>query len=268
MVSILLFSSADAQIVRQPLSLHYSGLGAYSKNFSDIFSATSNQASLAQLKKGGVGVYGERRFMLDELSGYTAIAAIPTTSGTFGFEGDYFGSANYNENQLGLIYARKVSQQIDVGVKFNYYAVRVAGYGSATAINFEAGGIFHLSDKLYTGIHVYNPTSSKLGKTGNENLSSMYTFGLGYEVSDNFFASTEIVKEEDRQVSVVAGLQYNIAENVFMRAGISSLDNNSYVSVGLQLGFARIDVNTAYHPQLGFTPGLLLIINFKKEAKD
>ncbi len=44
-----------------------------------------------------------------------------------------------------------------------------------------------------------------------------------------------------------------------MRAGISTLNNNSYVSIGFLLGIARIDVNAAYHPQLGFTPGLLVV---------
>lgn len=206
--------------------------------------------------------------MLDELSGYTAILAMPTSSGTFGFEGDYFGSSDFNENQLGLMYARKITAQIDAGVKFNYHTVRVAGYGNASAVNFEAGAIFHLTDKLHTGIHVYNPTSSKIGKSGDEKLASIYRFGLGYEVSEKVFLSTELVKQEDQQLSVNAGLQYNVHEKVFIRAGVSTYNNNSYAGVGLQLGFARIDINAAYHPQLGFTPGFLLLFNFKKETKE
>ncbi len=259
---------AEAQIIKQPLSVRYAGLGAYSKNFSDIFSATSNQASLAQLKTGGFGVYGERRFMLEELNGYTAITTFSTTSGTFGFQGDYFGSAAFNESQLGILYGRKVTKKIDIGVKFNYYTVRISGYGIATAINFEGGAIFHFTDKLHAGIHVYNPSGSKLGKTGHEKLASVYRLGAGYEASELLFISSEIVKEEGRQISVNAGFQYNFHKNVFIRTGISTFTNNSYVSIGVQLGFARIDVNTAYHPQLGFTPGLLLLLNFKKADKD
>jgi hypothetical protein len=267
-IFVLFLLPANAQVVRQPLSVRYAGLGAYSKNFSDIFSATSNQASLAQLKSAGFGVYGERRFMLEELNGYSAVIAVPTSSGTIGFQGDYFGSAAFNESQLGFLYARKITAQVDIGVKFNYHTVRIAGYGTASAINFEGGAIFHLTDKLHTGIHVYNPTSSKLGKTGSEKLASVYRFGVGYEASEKVFLSTEIVKQEDQQVSVNAGLQYNLHERVFIRTGISTLGNNSYVGIGLQLGFARIDLNTAYHPQLGFTPGFLLLINFKQAEKE
>lgn len=260
--------AAEAQVVRQPLSIHYAALGAYSKNFSDIFSATTNQASLATLKAAAFGVYGERRFMLDELNSYAAIVAIPTPSGAIGLQADYFGSSSFNESQLGLIYARKVTSQVDVGVKFNYHAVSVQGYGTATAVNFEAGAIFHVTEKLHTGIHVYNPASSKLGKAGSEKLASVYKFGLGYEVSERLFISAEIVKHEDQPVGVHAGLQYNLHPRLFIRTGISTADDNSYVGVGLNVGFGRIDVNAAYHPQLGFTPGFLLLLNFKKPAEE
>jgi hypothetical protein len=247
------------------LSVRYAGLGAYSKNFSDVFSGTANQATLAQMTNAAFGVYGERRFLLTELNGYSAIAAVPTTSGTIGVQGDYFGSSGFNESQLGLLYARKVTSRIDIGVKFNYHTVRVAGYGTSNAINFEAGTIFHLTDKLHTGIHVYNPTSSKLGKSGNEKLASIYKFGLGYEASKNVFVSTELVKQEDQRISVNAGLQYNLHEKLLIRGGISTASNNSYVGAGLLLSFGRLDLNSAYHPQLGFTPGMLLIININKK---
>lgn len=259
---------SEAQVVRQPLSVHYPALGAYSKNFSDVFSATSNQASLASLKTGAFGVYGERRFMLDELKGYTAIAAMRALSGAIGFQADYFGSSLFNETQLGIMYGRKITSQIDVGVKFNYHTVRVSGYGAASAVNFEGGAIFHLTENLHSGIHVYNPAGTRLGKTGLEKLASVYVFGFGYEASERLFISTEVVKHEDLPIGVNVGLQYNLHARVFIRTGVSTVNSDSYVSAGLDVGFGRIDINTAYHPQLGFTPGILLLINFKKPPEE
>jgi hypothetical protein len=265
---ILFFSAINAQTIRLPLTVKYAGLGAYSKNFADIFSATANQASLAQVKATGVGLYGERRFMLQDLNGFTALLAVPLKYGTFGLQGDYFGAAAFNENQLGLLYARKINEHLDIGVKFNHHSVRIPGYGSATAVNFEGGMVIHLTDQVHTGVHVYNPTSSKLGKSGNERLASAYRFGLGYEASSKVFVSTEIVKQEDQQASVNAGLQYNVHEKVLLRTGISTSTSDSYFGIGLHLEYARIDLNAAYHPQLGFTPGLLLLLDLKKTARD
>ena len=264
LIALFACQLVTAQVVREPLGVKYAELGAYSKSFADVYSGTANQASLAELESGSFGVYGERRFMLNELNNYSAIVAVPTKSGTIGLQGDYFGSADFNESQIGLIYARKITSVIDAGVKFNYHSVKVAGYGTSTAVNFELGTILHLTDKLHTGIHIYNPTGSKLSKSGNEKLAAIYRFGLGYEASKNVFVSTEIVKQEDKDISVNAGLQYNLHEKVFLRAGISTLSNNSYLGLGLRLNFGRIDINAAYHPQLGFTPGVLLIINMKK----
>jgi opacity protein-like surface antigen len=257
---------AKAQVIKYPVSVTYSGLEAYSSNFSDIFSAATNEASLAKKKTGGFGVYGERRFLLQELNNYAAVVAIPTSSGVFGVEGDYFGSPALNETELGMIYARKVGRRIDVGAKFNRYTVRIPGYGSASSINFEAGVMLRLSDKLTTGIHAYNPGGSKLGKNGQEKLASVYRCGIGYEVSEMLFAGAEIVKQENQGISVNAGFQYNLQKNIFIRTAISTLTDNSYAALGFQLSFARIDINAAYHPQLGFTPGLLLLFNLKEKG--
>lgn len=267
-LTLMLFLNVDGQVVRASISNRYAAPGAYSNNFSDVFSATSNHASLASLKTGAFGVYGERRFMLDDLAGYTAIIAAPTSTGTFGMQADYFGSSSFNQTELGIIYARKVSSGIDIGVKFNYHTIKVAGYGNASALNFDIGAIFHLTEKLLSGVHVYNPTRSKLGKTATEKLESIYSWGLGYEVSKQVFISTEIIKHEDQPIGVVAGLRYNLHTRIFIRAGISTNNDNSAVGVGLNVGFGRIDLNTTYHPQLGFTPGILLLVNFKKPAEE
>jgi hypothetical protein len=267
-IVIVLSSYCQAQVVRQPLSVHYPGLNAYSKNFVDVFSVTSNEAALAELRTAAFGVFGERRFMLEDLNGYTAIVAVPSTSGTVGLQADYFGTSSFNESGLGFVYARKLAKAVDIGAKFNYYSVRVAGYGSASAVNFEGGAIFHLNEKLCTAVHIYNPTSSRIGKIGEEKLPFVYRLGLGYEASERAFLSIEIVKQQETPIGLNAGLQYNLHPKLFIRSGISTIGDYTYAGVGLQLGFARIDVNAAYHPQLGITPGLLLIIPFKKADKD
>ena len=245
----------------------YTGLGAYSTNHVDVFSFTNNQASLAQMKNTGAGVYGERRFMIDELSLYQLAITVPTYSGNFGIKAGYFGFSDYNESQMGLAYARKLGSKIDVGVQFNYNGIQVSGYGNSSAINFEMGAIFHLTDKLNAGVHAYNPVGGKFGKNAEEKLASVYTVGLGYEASEKFFVSAEIEKEEDQPVNVNAGLQYKFLPQFMVRCGIATNTSNVYAGVGLFLKTFRLDVVTSYHPQLGVTPGLLLIYNFSKKQK-
>jgi hypothetical protein len=266
--AVFLAATARSQTLRSPVAATYTGLGAYSLTHADVFSFGSNQASLAQLKNAAVGVYGERRFMLEELNNYTAAIGLTTRSGNFGLKANYYGFSDYNETQLGLAYGRKLGKKVDVGAQFNYHGISIAaGYGNSSAISFELGTVVHISDKLHAGIHTRNPVGGKFGKDGEEELSSVYTLGMGYEASEKFFASAEIQKEEDRSVNVNAGLQYKFIPQLLVRAGMSSSTSSGWLGVGLKIKSFRLDITANYHPQLGVTPGLLLLFDFKKTAK-
>lgn len=259
---------ASAQAIRRPVAAAYIGLGAYSINHTDVFSYTNNQASLAELKNASAGVYGERRFLLNELALYQLAFAIPTRSGNFGVKAGYFGFSDYNESQIGLAYGRKLGEKIDVGVQFNYNGIRISSYGNSSAINFEIGTVLHLTDRLHAGVHAYNPVGGKFGKNQEEKLASIYTVGFGYEASDKFFVSAEIEKEEDQPVNVNAGMQYKFLPQLMARTGIASNTANIYAGVGLLLKSLRLDVTAGYHPQLGVTPGLMLIYDFHKKNNE
>jgi hypothetical protein len=267
--SFFLFSdSSSGQTLRRPVSAGYISLGAYSINHVDVFSFMTNQAALAQLKKPSAGVYGERRFLLSELNTYSAVAGIITGSGNFGLEAAYSGFTDYNETLLGLAYGRKLGTKVDAGVQFNYQGISIsAGYGKTSAISFDVGVIMHLSDKLHAGLHITNPVGGKFGINKQEKLSSVYSTGLGYDASEKFFVSAEIEKEEEQPVNVNAGMQYKLIPQLLVRIGLSSATSSGCFGIGLSLKSFRLDVTTSYHPQLGITPGILLLFNFTKTEK-
>ncbi|HEV8506096.1 MAG TPA: hypothetical protein VGQ53_11870 [Chitinophagaceae bacterium] len=252
---------AFCQSVRNPVSASYIRVGAYSNTHVDVFSFHANQAALAKMKNVSAGIYGEKRFLLNEMGLYNVAMTLPTSSGNFGFDARYYGFSDYNESQVGLAYARNLGRKLDIGVQFNYYNVRIAGYGNASAINFEIGTILHLTDNLNAGMHVYNPVGGSLGKSGEEKLASVYSAGIGYEGSEKFFLSIEIEKEEDEPVNVNAGLQYTFLPQLSTRIGISTAMSSIFFGIGFGLKMIRVDVTTSYHPQLGITPGLSLIFN-------
>jgi len=257
--------AATSQTVRSLVASPYIGFGAYSSNNVDVFSSQSNQASLAQLKQASAGVYGEKRFLLNELGLYDAALAIPTRSGTFGLNANYYGFSDYNESQLGLAYGRSLGSKVELGIQFNYYAVRIAGYGSASAINFELGTILHLTDHLNVGLHVYNPLSGKLGKDEEERLASVYSAGFGYEPSDKFFVGLEIKKEENKPVDVNAGFQYQFLAQLLVRLGISAGTSTMFLGFGFKWRSMRLDATASFQPQLGITPGLLLAMSMPQK---
>ena len=254
-----------SQTPKQSLISPYIKTGAYSHNQADVFSFGANQASLATASSFSAGVFSERRFMLSDLNVFSAAFALPTSSGNFGLQVHRFGKTSYNETQAGIAYARKLSEYIDVGVQFNYYAMQIAGYGKETALNFEGGAIFHFTDNLHGGVHVYNPTSATLGKNEEERLPAVYSAGVGYDASESFFITAEIEKTESLPLSVNASIQYKFSERFLARGGLVSNTSVYFFGAGFILQNLRIDATASIHPQLGVTPGILLIYTKPKK---
>lgn len=259
----LLTQYSFSQSLRYSVSMPYISLGAYSQKQNDVFSFTGNQAALAQQKNIAVGVYGEQRFLLADNSAYALAAAFPSKMGNFGVKFNYSGFTNFNETGVGLAYGRSLGKKVDIGVQFNYYGYRIPSYNNASSFNFEIGAILHLTDKINAGVQVYNPVGGKLGKSGDEKLASAYKFGLGYDASENFFITVETVKEEDKPINVTGGVQYQFEKQFFARAGFVSETGSAFAGVGISWKSIRLDISSAYHPQLGFSPGISLIANFK-----
>ena len=265
--AVLCINAATAQSLRHAVALPYIGPGAYSRQQTDPFSFSCNQAALAQVRQPAAGVYGERRFLLAATSYYSLAAVFPSKLGKFGLQLNYGGFKNFNENKIGLAYARSLGPKLDVGIQFNYYGYRVPAYAGATAINFEAGAIMHFSDKFNGGIQVYNPVGGKLGKTAAEKLASVYKMGFGYDASVNFFAGIEIIKEEDRPVNCIGSVLYRFAGSFFARMGILTESTSAFAGAGWRWNNLRVDVSASYHPQLGFSPGIMLVMNGKAKDK-
>ena len=205
--------------------------------------------------------------MLAENSAYAIAAALPTSKGNFGLQINYAGFADFNEKKLGIAYARNLGKKVDIGIQFNHYGYSVSGYGNASAITFEAGILIHFSEELTGGVHVYNPVGGKLGKAEDEKLASVYKFGVGYDASDNFFVGIEIMKEEDKPVHVTGGVQYEFMKQFFARAGFVSDTGSGFAGAGISWKNIRLDLTAGYHPQLGISPGILIMTNFKDKQK-
>lgn len=248
-----------SQVLRKPCAAIY-GMGAYSIRQADVFSFCSNQASLAQIKYTTAGIYGERRFLLEALSDYHGAVAVVSPAGNFGVKMRSYGAAAYRETQFGLAHARKMGNKLDIGIQFNYNNIAIPGYGTASEITIECGAVFHLSEQLHTGIHVSNPAASM--------LPFVVAMGIGYEASDLFFISGEIIKEEDQPVSINLGLQYKLLDRLIARGGLSAATSSTSLGIGFIWEKMRIDIISSHHPQLGITPGLMIVwTGFAKKAR-
>jgi hypothetical protein len=264
LLALLLRAAVHAQTSRLPVSSTYTVLPAYSSQFSDAFSFGGNLGSLGARQSFSAGIYMERRFMLKELGSFSGAVVLPTGSGNFGWKGDYFGSTAYNESSVGLAYAREMGSKFLLGVQFNYFSLKAAGYGRSSAIGVDAGILLRISSQLATGLQVSNPVSATWAKEGAERVPAIYKAGLGYDVSKQVFIGLEAEKVEDQPIGVNAGLHYAVAEKLIARAGVRSAAQLYYLGFGVGLKHFRVDVTVSVHPYFGTTPGMLLHYSSKE----
>ncbi|RYG32373.1 MAG: hypothetical protein EOO01_34335, partial [Chitinophagaceae bacterium] len=167
--------------------LLFTASSVYASGQEDIRGPGINPASLAYIEESQVAIGNERKFMLDELSFYSLMFGLPTRFGGFGVKGEYYGSARYNESQLGLAYSMKLTENIAIGTQFNYHAIKVAGYGSSNTLGAGAGLLIQLQEKLRAGIQIQNPLGGRFGKDHQEKLPFTCNLGMGYLVSTTCF---------------------------------------------------------------------------------
>ena len=199
-----------------------------------------------------VTVFGEQRFFLNELQVLHAGIALPVSSGVFGLSLEYFGFDQYNEQKVGLCYARRLSEKISLSGQVDYLNTRIAEYGNKGSLTFELGIQSTLLKNLTLAAHVYSP----IQVTVNEDyvIPSIYRFGLAYQPSGKVIITTEVEKDIDYPATFRGGLEYLAAEGFYLRMGAGS--NPTLVSFGLgyKKGQLKIDVASAYHLDLGFMP--------------
>lgn len=243
---------AEAQQLTSPPP--FAQLQAYSHHQPIIIATAAHPASLTRNEFFGLAVYGERKFMLAELSQYLAIGMVPAGAGRFGFQAGVFGNMSYRQTRAGIAYARSIGK-LDVGVRLNYFGFRTAGYGQTSTANGEAGMLLRLSERFCAGINLFNPFGAGVLKDPSENLPSVYTAGFGYDVSKKFFLGAQLSKEGGVPLSLCAGMSYRPHESVVVRTGFSSPDGY-YVGAGVQLREYFLETVASWHPYLGLTPAL------------
>jgi len=246
-----------------PIGARSAGLAHTSATLSDVWSTHNNQAGLAFLEKPEAGLYYENRFLVPELSLQGAAFAMPVKNGAFGVSYSRFGFNLYNENKVGLAYAQKFSDKLAASVQLNYMHTFIAeNYGNKGFLSAEVGMLYKITNELKVGVHIFNPTRTKLSEYDNERIPTIMRLGLQYDFSDKLFIATEFLKDTDHDLAVKFGMEYHIVESIYLRAGVSTNPWLNAFGVGILLGDFRLDIASSFHSVLGYSPQASLNYRF------
>jgi hypothetical protein len=203
-----------------------------------------------------ISVYGENSIIPGGNKYLSFSSVFPISPGSIQFIFDYSGAGDFQQLQGGIGYALGLGPSIEIGLRFNYYLMRMVGYGSASTFPIEAGAVFQLFPKLRTSLYVYNAMAAGPKREGLSKLPTVAGFGMGYSVSESVGISIEIIKESGNPVSFQPIIFYQAAEKLFFKGGISTNNSLVFISGGYVSGHIRMDLSTSYMGSLGWATGL------------
>ena len=268
LVVILLVHTSHAQIGNDVIGASSTGMGGYSATLSDVWSTNNNQAGLGFMTDITGGIFYENRFLLKETSYRTGAFVLPVKTGAFGLSVASFGYSAYSETKAGLSYGQRFGDKFSMGVQINYLNTSLnQDYGTRNSLTAAVGIISKLSDELSIGVHVYNPTRSKLAEYDNEKIPTVMKLGLDYRFSEKVMVAVETEKDMNFDALLRAGIEYHITDIFYLRGGISTNPTLSSFGFGLQMKNFKMDISSSFHQTLGITPGISLIYQKKKTPK-
>jgi hypothetical protein len=257
LVTILVVGASSTLLAQNILSIspgaNGGAAGSIKSTHRTILALYGNEAGLAHLDHISAYSSAERRFNNEGLNFYSLMGAIPTKFGNFGVCLFYHGYESYNEQLLGIAYARKLIDQFAIGARFDLVQARIPTYGKTSTATAEFGIQTEISRSLILGAHVYNPFQIKWSE--NEPLPSIFLLGLAYSPTPQIWISGEIEKVSDFKENIKWGIQYYFLDELALRIGFNT--NPALVSFGFGYHLASgisLDIGSSIHQELGFSP--------------
>jgi len=273
LLSILLLAAAltlHAGGEQFTLGARFAGMGGTGLTLTDLWSIRMNPAGIAGIERATAGLFYQQHFLSEELASQALGVALPLGKGVLGIGADRFGYSLYNETRGSITYAMPLGEGLRAGVQMDYLGVRLGeNYGSTGTVVAELGMQARITDALWIGAHLYNPTRARLGTSTeggvpvDERIPTLLRAGFAYTFSDKLLMTLEAEKDIDRPERVRAGIEYRPHEVLYLRTGISSAPTGSHFGVGVHLDKVDIDMAVAVRSQLGPTPMLNLNYRFQ-----
>ena len=268
--SLLLFCASKVHAANDNYLFggRHAGMGNAAVSLYDFWAISHNQAGIARLGNTRGGFYFENRYLTKELGLGAAAFALPTNTGVFGLSLSYFGYSQYHESKVGIAYARTLSERLSVGVQFNYMYTFVGGKSSNSTgnVTLELGMIYELLPGLNVGAHIFNPSREKFASVDNlydEYIPTIIRFGMSFHFSDRVMVALESENDINRKPVFKVGVEYQLADQFFVRGGIGTNPTQNAFGFGFHTGSFFIDLSSSFHYVLGYSPQASIIYELK-----
>lgn len=228
----------------------------------DVWSLTENQAGIAELKGPIVSAGYEQRFFDKDLNSQSLVFVLPIAKSVFGATFQKYGISSFNEQKVGLTYAKHYGTNLNLAVNLNFHHLNISSYGSANTFSTEVGMQYKLSKTLLLGAHIANPNRSNYNKDVNVSIPVSMQLGFAYLISDEVLLVNTFIKTLGYATDFKVGGEYKVIRWLSLRGGVSMNPFKQFAGVGFNYQHISVDIATTSHTILGYTPQLAMSYAF------
>jgi len=229
----------------------------------DGWSFFHNPGALGAVDKPEFGVSYESRFLLKDLQSQSVAFVFPIKIGVLSVGALLSGLDVYRTTKIGTGYSLKLTDKLFAGVQLNYQDVRFAGnYGSKYTVSAECGIYFKMTERWKFGVSVFNLNRARISSALEERLPTVMRLGTTFEISPKVLFAVEIEKNSDFQARLKSAVEYKPIKNFFLRGGFTSKPIEFTFGFGYRFRKIQLDLGSAYHQLLGWSPNFSLTYKF------
>jgi hypothetical protein len=144
-----------------------------------------------------------------------------------------FGFTEYNEQKIGLAYARKLGNNISLGGQLDMLRYNISAVGSKSLATFELGMQLDLNREFSIATHIFSP--GKVSVTENTDIGTRFRLGVRYKPSSKVFILAEADKLIYRKTELKLGVSYRLVKQAEVRLGINPV--TEFFSFGALFSF-------------------------------
>ena len=233
-------------------------INSYSQKHAEVFSLFDNPALLMKAKKRSIGVYNENKYLTSGLVTTNICFASCVKDGSIGLNIKFAGNTIYNESELGFSYAKKMFNNINVGMGFQYEKNAINAHFFNQVLSSKMGLEMRVSSMLSAGFSIQNPFRLYLSKERNEAIPYQYSFSIGYDPVEQFFFGINILKTENIPIEINTGLEYIPNQKINYRIGVFPGRHTVAFGIGFLIKKMVFNLSLFSHQQLGLYPGIFI----------
>ncbi|MEW5841681.1 MAG: hypothetical protein AB1775_00295 [Bacteroidota bacterium] len=154
-------------------------------------------------------------------------------------QGNKTGDLSTSENQFFVAVANRFSEKLSIGISFKFLYYKLYESVTSSGIGFDIGALYLLNDAISLSLMIsdinskYQWDTSTLygtqGMTTKVNFPLLKKIGIAYKFTEpKLIAALEFENSNGGTNILRCGAEYNIHENLFLRAGIDKLNLSNF----------------------------------------